>query len=316
MALASALHHSADKTTRAQYNAPRGQKNAGTEYYVLSDEEDVVPAWGSRPPCLGEPRGPQERDQLRTVEQIAVYAPMVQILDVPVAQMGEQLVDVLHFFDALISVAEQAIEVPKIIIERIPPRTSVREPQLAEQLVEVPTIVSFSSLQRVMEQTVDIPAPQGGGRHADLQSFLRGQSSTGAVQIVDAPRGGLQGFRPGQSSSASSSSTPGVHGSADGPGKGVFRTFPQNKKSAKMGSHSSQRVPASVSPSTPAPHHRTRLIDWVMVLSGERLYFWNRCTGETRWTMEDGYLPSWSLRPDGRYVRLGDGEVFETLDGS
>ena len=178
MALASALHHSADKTTRAQYNAPRGQKNAGTEYYVLSDEEDVVPAWGSRPPCLGEPRGPQERDQLRTVEQIAVYAPMVQILDVPVAQMGEQLVDVLHFFDALIPVAEQAIEVPKIIIERIPPRTSVREPQLAEQLVEVPTIVSFSSLQRVMEQTVDIPVPQGGGRHADLQSFFRGQSAT------------------------------------------------------------------------------------------------------------------------------------------
>ena len=108
---------------------------------MLSDEEDVVPARGSRPPCLGEPRGPQERDQQRTVEQIAVYAPMVQILDVPVAQMGEQLVDVLQFFDALILVAEQVIEVPKIIIERIPPRTSVREPQLAEQLVEVPTIV-------------------------------------------------------------------------------------------------------------------------------------------------------------------------------
>ena len=90
MALASALHHSADKTTRAQYNAPRGQKNAGTEYYELSDE-DVVSARGSRPPCLGEPRGPQERDQQRTVEQIAVYAPMVQILDAPVVQMVEQL---------------------------------------------------------------------------------------------------------------------------------------------------------------------------------------------------------------------------------
>ena len=78
-----------------------------------------------------------------------------------------------------------------------------------------------------------------------------------------------------------------------------------------MGSHSSQRVPASVSPSTPAP--QVRLAAWVMVLSGERLYFWNRCTGESRWTMEDGYSPSWLLRPDGRYVRLGDGEVFETL---
>ena len=40
---------------------------------------------------------------------------------------------------------------------------SFPEPQLAEQLVEVPTIVSFSSLERIMEQTVDIPVPQGGG---------------------------------------------------------------------------------------------------------------------------------------------------------
>ena len=74
MALATALHHSADKTTRAQHNAPRGQKNAGTEYYELSDE-DEVPTRGSRPPCLGEPRGPQDRDQQRTVEQTADYAP-------------------------------------------------------------------------------------------------------------------------------------------------------------------------------------------------------------------------------------------------
>ena len=97
MALASALHHLADKTTRAQYNAPRRQRNAGTEYYALSDE-DEVPARGSRPPCLGEPRGPQERDQLRAVEQIAVYAPMVQILDALVPQLVEQMPDVLRFF--------------------------------------------------------------------------------------------------------------------------------------------------------------------------------------------------------------------------
>ena len=74
MALASALHHSADKTTRAQHNAPREQRNAGTEYYKLSDEDEVL-ARGSRPPCLGEPRGPQDQDQQRTVEQTADYAP-------------------------------------------------------------------------------------------------------------------------------------------------------------------------------------------------------------------------------------------------
>ena len=41
--------------------------------------------------------------------------------------MVEQLVDVLQFFDALILVAEQAVEVSKVIIECIPPRTSFRE---------------------------------------------------------------------------------------------------------------------------------------------------------------------------------------------
>ena len=67
-------------------------------------------------------------------------------------------------------------------------------PQLAEQRVEVPTIISFSSLQRIVEQNVDIPVPGGGGRLAGLQCFLPRQSSTGVEQIVDIPGGGLQGF--------------------------------------------------------------------------------------------------------------------------
>ena len=79
--------------------------------------------WGSRPPCLGEPRGPQERDQPRTVEQIAVYAPMVQILDAPVPQLVEQLPDILHLFDTLTPVPEQVIEVPKIVLDDVPVRT-------------------------------------------------------------------------------------------------------------------------------------------------------------------------------------------------
>ena len=119
MALASALHHSADKTTNVQHNALRGQMNAGSEYYELSDE-DVVPARGSRPPCLGEPRGPQDRDQQRAVEQTADYAPMVQILDAPVAQMVEQLPNLTQFFDILRPDPEQVIEVPQISHEDVP----------------------------------------------------------------------------------------------------------------------------------------------------------------------------------------------------
>ena len=110
------------------------------------------------------------------------------------------------------------------IVDAVPgfPTLDGPVPQLAEQLVEVPTIVSFSSLQRIMEQTVDIPVPQSGGRHADLQGFLRGQSSKGVEQIVDIPGGGLD--RPGQRSS-----------SADGLGEGFFRTFPQNIKKCEVG---------------------------------------------------------------------------------
>ena len=70
MVLAAALHHSADKTTSAQHNAPRGQKNAGTEYHVHE-----VPARGSRPPCLGEPREAQERIQPHSMEHLADVVP-------------------------------------------------------------------------------------------------------------------------------------------------------------------------------------------------------------------------------------------------
>ena len=52
MALASTLHHSADKTTRAQHDAPRGQKNAGTEYYELSDDDVGSTGPGSAAPTI------------------------------------------------------------------------------------------------------------------------------------------------------------------------------------------------------------------------------------------------------------------------
>ena len=45
-----------------------------------------------------------------------------------------------------------------------------------------------------------------------------------------------------------------------------------------------------------------------------RRYDWDRRTEETRWKMEDGYLPKLVVWPDGRYVRLGDQKVFETID--
>ena len=101
MALSDFKHHSSrgqrkDRTGeeghRDKYEAPRRQK--------------PPPPQGSRPPCLGEPRGPQARIQQRTMEQLADVVPMVQILDTPVPQMVEQLPDVLRFFATLLPVPE------------------------------------------------------------------------------------------------------------------------------------------------------------------------------------------------------------------
>ena len=63
-----------------------------------------------------------------------------------VPQMVDQLADILMFIDTFLpAVAEQVIEVPKILEDNIPQRTMLCEPQLAEQLVEVPTVVSLCS---------------------------------------------------------------------------------------------------------------------------------------------------------------------------
>ena len=121
--------------------------------------------------------------------------------------------------------------------------------------MEVPTIISFSSFQRTVEHHVDIPVPGGGGSISGLQGFSSGQSSTALPskkriserimeQIVDpVSRGGPPG-------SSSSHFPAGVEERADELGEGVFRTFPQNKKSAKLGSHSGSALLPESSPST------------------------------------------------------------------
>ena len=103
-------------------------------------------------------------------------APIVQILDAPVPQMVEQLPDILWFFDTLIPDTEQVIEVPKILPEDVTMRTAAREPQLAEQLVDVPTypgyalaVVTVQTLgwrtaAALIEQFGDTPARGGGSR--------------------------------------------------------------------------------------------------------------------------------------------------------
>ena len=190
------------------------------------------------------------------MEQLADVVPMVQILDFPVPQMVEQLVDVFRFFDTLCPVPEQVIEVPKFVCPPRAARTVLCAPQLAEQLVEVPTLISFSSFQRTLEQHVDIPVPRRGGRHVGLQGFLPEQSSTvmssslkriserTVEQIVDIPSG--VGLGQGSSSSA---------GPAEEDFTVVFHTFPMEKvRSARQ---VSADLPRHVSSWTPAAYDQS-----------------------------------------------------------
>ena len=91
-------------------------------------------------------------------------------------------------------------------------RCDLRRPQMAEQLVEVPTVLSYALLkQQTAEQIIDIPVPRRRRGQGGLQVFLPEQSCFafgGADHRIDSPvrgrsgHGGLQGSHPGQSSTS------------------------------------------------------------------------------------------------------------------
>ena len=149
MALAESTHH----TSRSQKTARAG----GEARYAPHGQVPEAPLpQGGWPAPLSEVAGWQSRVLRHVVGHLSVPA-----LDVPVPQMVDQLPDIEQFFRVLSPDPEQVIEVPKILPFDVPMRAAVRVPQLAEQLVEVPTTKSCSSLQRTVEHYVDIPVPGG-----------------------------------------------------------------------------------------------------------------------------------------------------------
>ena len=137
-----------------------------------------MPVAGSRPDRLTEVR-PQERVLRRTVEQNVEPVRGVPVLDAPVPQMVDQAAEVVRFFVSLPVVAEQVIEVPTIIPEDpIPQRALLRAPQLAEQLVEVPTTPGYA-LAVVAVQTL-------GWREARALLEQLAPPGHGGIQILAA----------------------------------------------------------------------------------------------------------------------------------
>ena len=97
----------------------------GTRYYDLDDDDSVPELGGSRPDSLLDVSGPQERVQRHFVEQIVDSVPGLSVLGAPVPQ-EKQLADVLMLFDTMMPDVEQVIEVPKIILDQVSQRSSLR----------------------------------------------------------------------------------------------------------------------------------------------------------------------------------------------
>ena len=258
------------------------------------------------------------------MKPIVDAVPLVPLLDDPVPQTVEQLQDVLKFFDALLPDPDQVIEVPKIVLEDVSLRTAVREPQLVEQLVEVPTVVSWSMLQQIMEQNVDIPAVGGSGTGGGLSGFLPGQYSMTAEQLVDNPvlrrrfRGDLQGLHRGPSSAAQG---PAVSSSISPEHAGLrgFRTFSSSEKSAEVAGQVDENLPGHVSSSTPAAyetHHVVRDDLWVQIKTDDEPYFWHRVEQTAVWRMPPGTRPAWLRVHEGLFFHIETETVQHSLSGT
>ena len=77
-----------------------------------------------------------------------------RFLILPCRGWGDQVVGLLQKMDAP-ALDELVIAVPKISLDRVPQRSVCRRSKRAEQLVEVPTIVSYSSLQQRTAGQID-----------------------------------------------------------------------------------------------------------------------------------------------------------------
>ena len=242
MTVAMALAESAHHTSRGQKYARAGvweheqnytakvRKPPTPQPELFSLEEEPG---GGLPAPLSEVAGRQDKVVRHVVEDLGELAPLVQILDLPVPQTVDHVADAIRILD--FPIAEQVIEVATISCSPCPSRSPVPEPQSAEQLVEVPTVLTPTRIAvQIAEQIVGIPVPHGFVGKRRLQGFsqyrvqqrrlLWNAFLSGLEQNVEISSGA--GLGQGASSSA---------GLADEDFTGVFRTFPHGKKVRSAG---------------------------------------------------------------------------------
>ena len=163
-----------------------------------------LPRGSSRPDRLSAEFGPLFRFQRRTVEQIVDSVSGLPILDALVPRMAPDWVQdpILQRLreQLLMNDTEQEIEVPKISSTSCPLRAVLAATQMAEQLVEVPVVFPA-------ECVLNVPLPQVGDELLEVPNVV----SQSVEQTVDIPvhggvkraRRGFHGSVPGQSSTAS-----------------------------------------------------------------------------------------------------------------
>ena len=234
-------HHSFGKVGTAS-GVLRNRKSAtwtgnGEEYEThYTAKIRKTPPPGSQPAPLSEVAGWQGRLVRHVVEDLGSVCPFVQILDLLVPQMVGDVTDTLRILD--FPIAEQVIEVPKILVDVIPARSLIPEPQTAEQLVEVPTVLSPTRIAlQIAEQIASIPAPRGRG-----QGFVPQQSSTASTSYlerisVDFPEQTVEqivDISPGGGLGKGSASSAGLPGSAN---QGVRGFLPGQSSTQRIVEH-------------------------------------------------------------------------------
>ena len=189
---------------------------AGAQHFAMDAGEDVGEAPAARRPAPLLEVLPQARVQQRTVEQIVDPVPVVPLLHVFVPQMVEQLVDILAPLD--FRVAEQVIEVPKIVC---PPRAARTSPPCAadgrpvggsadDYLLFFVTTADYGAERCHSSSSWSWRAKRRSSRFSSEDRVQQRRirlwkriSEQIVEQTVDIPAagGGLADFRPGQSSS-------------------------------------------------------------------------------------------------------------------